>query len=369
MKKNKIVLYILCLLTLASILFFDNKYLLAIFWFFIGLYTINIYGIPKQKKYIRKSVIRLVLISILSYFIITYGLGLITGFSKNILDLNILTIFSNIWHIIIVIVSQEIFRYIYLKNSIKDKKAYILLTVVFIFLNIYNDIRFLDFHNHEKVFIFLSLVFVPTIVNNLLYNYLSFKVDYVPCLIMRLVFELYIYVFIIFPNLGNYLTSLFTLFYPLFVYLIIYKLFKYYDKDNEYIRLTRIRFIYIPLIVILSIVAYFVSGIGKHQLIAISSGSMEPVVYRGDALIYKKTKSLDEINIGTIIIYKKDNIIISHRVIGIDKDKFIIKTKGDNNNAPDNYDVKKDELMGIVTYNIKYIGFPTIWINEFFNNL
>lgn len=366
MNKNNYVIYILNLLLLISLIIYKNPFISSVFWLGITLYYILQFGYPRGEKIYKKNIIRLVIISIMSYFIIIYGLGLITGFSKNIFDLSIRMIISNTWHIVIAIFSQEIIRYICAKNSQQDKKSYILLTIIYIILTISNNLNF-DFHNHEKLFLFFCLTFIPAIANNTIYSYLTYKTGMIPSLIIRLVFELCIYIFPIFPDLGNYLTSLFTLFYPIFLYLITIGIFKYYDRDKKYIELTRIRFIYIPLIIITFFIAFLSSGIGNHHLIVIATGSMEPIIYRGDAIIYKKNLKIDDIEIGNIIAYKKDGMIITHRVVGLDKKQKILKTKGDNNNTVDNYTVKENEVLGLVVYNIKYIGFPTIWLKEGFN--
>ena len=93
---------------------------------------------------------------------------------------------------------------------------------------------------------------------------------------------------------------------------------------------------------------------------------MEPVIYRGDAVLVKKINNYDNIKIGTVLAYKKENILIIHRVVGMEKNqkKYIFKTKGDNNKDTDDYEVKEEEIVGTIIYNVKYIGFPTIWINE-----
>ena len=363
MKKNNYGFYLFGLILLVSIMIFNNHYLYSLFWIIASCFLIVEYGFSLNRNYFQKSVIRLILISIFSYFIITYTLGLITGYSSTVFDISIKGIISNIWYLIITIISQELIRYIYSKNINNDKKMYIFLTIIYIFLTISLNAN-IDFHNHEKIFILICMTIIPAIANHTLYSYLTYKCGFGASLLLRLVFETYIYIFPIFPNLGNYLTSLFSLFYPLFVYYITSKLFNYYNKEREYLNLTRMKYIYIPLLIIIIPIIYLVSGIGTHQIIAIASGSMQPIIYRGDAIIYKKINSLENIKIGTVIAYKQDGMIVVHRVVGIDKNTNTIKTKGDYNNTIDKYDIKQDDVLGIVVHNIKYIGFPTIWLNE-----
>ena len=56
---------------------------------------------------------------------------------------------------------------------------------------------------------------------------------------------------------------------------------------------------------------------------------------------------------------------IDNQISKID-DKHVIQTKGDANNTPDAWEVTDDEILGVVNYSIKYIGYPTLWFNEIY---
>ena len=89
------------------------------------------------------------------------------------------------------------------------------------------------------------------------------------------------------------------------------------------------------------------------------SGSMETQIMTGDVVVVKEidAKKLKE---NDIIAFKEDNnIVITHRIIEIIKDEngdTKYKTKGDNNNIEDNYEIKKEEILGKVCFHIKKIG-------------
>ena len=125
--------------------------------------------------------------------------------------------------------------------------------------------------------------------------------------------------------------------------------------------------IYIPVFVFLVILVMLVSGIFTHKLIAIGSNSMSPIYERGDAVIYKKIDAKD-LMVGEIIAFKKSERIVTHRIVKITKrgNSYIINTKGDANNAPDAWEVKDSEVLGVVNYSIKYIGYPTLWFNDIY---
>lgn len=369
--RNKLEYYIFPLILLISITMFKNDYWYSFFWIIMVSYLIIRCGFPKDKNYLKGNTIRIAIISIFSYFLITYSLGLITGFSNNIFNLKILNIIKNIFFPLVIIIFQELIRYIYAKKCQYDIKPYIFLTIIYIFLDIVIEFNHSILNNSEAIFIFICLTIIPKIAHHTLYSYITYKVSYVPTLIIRLVFSLYIYVLPIFPNLGNYITSILGIIYPYIVYKMISKNIRYYDKSDRYIVSLRRKYIYFPIILVLVLLVTLVSGIGKYQLVAIGSGSMEPVIYRGDAVLFKKIENYDAIKIGTVLAYKKEGVLITHRVVGINKknNSYIFKTKGDNNLEPDNYDILQDEVVGIVTYNIKYVGYPTIWLNEKFSKL
>lgn len=61
--------------------------------------------------------------------------------------------------------------------------------------------------------------------------------------------------------------------------------------------------------------------------LAISGNSMSPIIESGEKILIR-TVMIDEIKIGDIVIYKKNNKFISHRIISTDCPQFMIK--GDN---------------------------------------
>ena len=102
-------------------------------------------------------------------------------------------------------------------------------------------------------------------------------------------------------------------------------------------------------------------------MIAIASNSMVPVYARGDAIIFEKIdkKLLQD---DDIIVFKKDNILVAHRIINTKEvsSKLYFYTKGDANNSADGDMINEDDVLGIVRRVVKYIGFPTVWLNELF---
>ena len=68
-----------------------------------------------------------------------------------------------------------------------------------------------------------------------------------------------------------------------------------------------------------------------------------------------------------IVPSKKAEVIV-HRIAKIikEKGKYIFKTKGDHNNSIDNWEIRENEIIGVVHFKIKYIGYPTVIFNRLF---
>ena len=113
-------------------------------------------------------------------------------------------------------------------------------------------------------------------------------------------------------------------------------------------------------------------GIFKYEPIAIVSNSMNPIYYRGDIVIYSKPtiEELKNIEEDTIIIYSKEKQFVSHRVIKKYEENGVIYfiTKGDANLAEDADPVPMNKVIGIYACSVRYIGYPSVWLNQIFNN-
>ena len=361
--------FILLFSILLKTLFLTSKYntLINFFcWLVVFLILYFKYKIPKDKNFLKNNTIRIVIITLFSYFIITYSLGLILGFSRNIFSLKITSIIKNIFLPLSIIVLQELIRFIYAKNISKNIKPYIFLTIVYIISTIIYKGDIIYFNNGELIFKFICLIVIPTICFESLYSYITYKVSYIPTLLIKIVFELSAYILPIFPNLGDYISSVLGVIYPAIVYFLINKSVSYYDKKQKILKKHYYNLFTIPLLIVLSILVILISGIFRYKLIAIGSGSMEPIYYKGDGIIYDKKFKVDKLTKGTIIAFKKDSIIVTHRIVDIAEfnNKYYFKTKGDNNDNIDNFIVEGDKIQGVVVYKIPYIGRPTLWLNN-----
>ena len=96
-------------------------------------------------------------------------------------------------------------------------------------------------------------------------------------------------------------------------------------------------------------------------IVSVVSGSMEPVLYRGDLIILVAPNDL---KVKDVVIYQRPDIseTIIHRIIEEKDGGYIIK--GDNNQVADPGIVKKEQIIGKVVYAVPLLGYPRVLIFE-----
>ena len=143
-----------------------------------------------------------------------------------------------------------------------------------------------------------------------------------------------------------------------------------YEKEEKVImKRPRYHWIYfIVIAVFIGLQMCLVSGLFRYQILAVASNSMNPVFYRGDAVIIEK-RMPDELETNQVIAFKKGDNIFVHRIVKVRKENnvYYYTTKGDNNNVEDEGEVTISDVVGIVEYVVPVIGYPTVWLNELLN--
>ena len=85
------------------------------------------------------------------------------------------------------------------------------------------------------------------------------------------------------------------------------------------------------------------------------TGSMEPILHKGDIVIIKETKEIKE---NDIISFKEKNSVVTHRVIEVknedNKDYYI--TKGDANSGADTSLLSLEDIEGKYCFKIPFVG-------------
>ena len=106
-----------------------------------------------------------------------------------------------------------------------------------------------------------------------------------------------------------------------------------------------------------------------HPILAVASGSMEPVLYAGDLILIEGIDNAADIHVdtkeaeqpGDIIVFHRYNELIVHRAVEktLNSDgTYNFKTWGDNNVWPDGRLVKESEIVG------RYLDFKIPWLGN-----
>lgn len=93
-----------------------------------------------------------------------------------------------------------------------------------------------------------------------------------------------------------------------------------------------------------------------YPMASITSGSMWPVLKKGDLIFIKGIDSRDEVRKGDIIVYQNPKGFTIHRIIELREDTLV--TKGDANNVSDSPISYNDIIGKTVDWNDKPFRIP-----------
>ncbi len=372
--KNSLFMSILLIYILIYMFFLLDKLLIysesitASFCLLVAFISFILFGYQKdKKKYLKKNILGLVITQIIMYFVIIYSLGFLVGFLKNSYSLSVKNIFSNIFFNLIMIVGIEITRYNII-NANKDSKFIIAgYTLIFMLMELMLFIGTYDLSNTFGIFRFVTLAFIPLLVKHFLLSYLTYMVGYKPALLYRIVMECYVFLVPLEPDLGDYLSSIFSIGLPFLIFVYSSRMIGEYENGIEHdFSKGMFHLIDIPFYVFFILLICLISGYFSYFILGIGSQSMEPVLKRGDAVIVHKVNSPADLQEGDIIVYEHDGLSIVHRiVIKTEKDgEFYFYTKGDGNNSSDDIELSMKDIRGKVLLKIPYVAKPSIYVSN-----
>ena len=160
------------------------------------------------------------------------------------------------------------------------------------------------------------MVLITSISKNIFLTILCYKSDYANTIIYRLIMELYVFVVPIIPAFGEYINSILSISLPIILSFVVLVGLKRKVKEKPKNKKKGIISVIIMFLLLLLILIN--SGYFKYRTFTIGSNSMIPYMARGDVVVVEK--------------YKEDE----KRIIGVEKIR------------------------------IKYIGLPSVWLQEIF---
>ena len=309
------------------------------------------------------------LIALIVYIIAYFLLGLIFGFERTPYAKDLFSIIKNLWSFAGLIFFQEFIREALIKNEKKKVWNFILMTIIFaaINLNIFNIAS--NYETLKEGFMYTSTTLIPTILESALCTYLVYIGGVRFSIIYRLFVTVPPFIVPIIPNLDWFGTAIVGVLLPLAVY--VYINYVHVNKAERLSKRERRKYnpiVYVPVFVLIAMLAGFVMGLFKYQPIAVLSGSMSPTFNRGDAVVINKLNTTEkyELKEGDIIQFVSGTKYVVHRIVEITNDEYgnkLFVTKGDHNNTIDANKVAIEDVIGKVSFVVPYIGYPSVWLS------
>lgn len=330
----------------------------------ITYYLTEGFNIRVRNKYLKSEK---AFILVFFYFVLYFFFGLMVGFVDNI-SFDFKSIVNNFVSFFIVIIFKE---YIRSRMIFSSKKNYSLFFITILFILSDIDFRYLfdSLSTDFVLFDYLVKDIISIILLNVISTYLICETDIKVNYVFRGVFS-GILLFSPFLINNNWFIINLSLMLLLVILVIVFDFMNDFNdrkkrrkyKDGSIGTWCLFIFVFVFLL--------FIFGFFKYQPIAILSNSMKGYFSKGDAVIIEKINNddLSLINEGDVIYYKYEDKYITHRVVEIEKrnNSYVFKTKGDNNNTVDSWKVNGEDVVGVVKFYVKYIGWPSVLLNELF---
>lgn len=332
---------------------------------------ILLFGYERKSRRFKLELIFYVFAYCALFLLITYMIGLFIGFTRNVYSLNLSNLIHNIIPYFLLIVICEVLRYQISRKGEGSRLSYILVTLVLICVDLTLFLTTYDLSTGDGQIKYTCAVIMPSLFKNIMLLYFTKNGGIYPSLIYRLLLDLKLVVLPIFPNFGLYCDCIVYTILPVFMGFIIRLHLKQFKNNDENVTLKGLTlYNYLGFFIIFALVLtvnVLVSCSFKYNMIAIGSGSMQPKIYKGDAVVYEKLDIHKLPKTGQILVFNKDDKIVVHRIIEIvdinDTEK-IYYTKGDNNDSPDGYPIEVKDILGVVKTRIRYIGIPSVFLGE-----
>lgn len=313
-------------------------------------------GIPSVNK---GEVLTVLAVTALVYVAVYYMTGLKFGFYRNLDMLSL----GHIIPVTVIIISSEHIRKIIMAQEDRPAEILCYFSLVIAETLILGNVSYVTTFN--KFMNLVAVVFLPSLVANLLYHYLSRRYGAKPIVVYRLITTLYAYLIPIKPALSDSIVSFIKLVIPILIYVFIDTL---YERKRRY-ALEKKSKLAIPItvlaVVCMASVVMLISNQFRFGTLVIATESMTGEINKGDVVIFDQEDGqiYEE---GQVIVFEKYDITVVHRIIKIERinGQNRYYTKGDANEGEDSGYITDDDIIGSAVSRLPFIGYPTLWLRD-----
>ena len=364
-----IILIMSIILLINSFIQIFNLITYSLFLLFSFFIVKKLMGFEKDNFPDRKEIITILVISVFLFYAITYSAVFFWGILENRIVFTFSLLLNNIIPLFLIIILTELLRFIIIRKGRGYKSIWILAIILFTLIEVSIKMKGYDLNIGIDLLRFSIEVLSISIVKNILLCYLVNRTGYKATIIFRLIYEIPLYILPFFPNLGIFIDSVTKIIFPgilLFIFLFKYEIPNKYDIIKEKIK-SKVghKICYGIIVIIMGLLVALSSAKFNLFTIVVGSGSMRPVIQKGDLVLVKKVKP-NTLKKDDILVFNHEGITVVHRIIEIktQNGEPVFYTKGDTNENADDYGIDSENAIGKVIFKIKYIGYPTIWIND-----
>ncbi len=292
--------------------------------------------------------------------------GLAFGFVKPLYVFSFNTLWQYILPVSATVVASEILRSVMLAQ--KDKRISVLSYVICVLSEVLLSSTVSDIRSANLLVYVVAQISLPAITSNLLYHYLSRRYGAYPNIAYRLIISLFVYIIPVDSAVPDALFSLYRLLVPVFIYFFIDGL---YEKKRRYAlgKKKVLSYAASGIVIVMGVlVVMLVSCQFRFGLLVIGSPSMTGEINTGDAIIYEEYSD-QKIENGQVIVFKKGDTTVVHRVVDIEiiNNQRRYTTKGDANEHNDDGYITDANLVGVVRWKMPFIGYPTVMLRRLFD--
>lgn len=296
---------------------------------------------------------------------------LLDGFGKSPYSHSFKGILLNVLVIGSVLVGREAARG-YMVNSLAREEKFLVFIPIALLMTAfgYPVSKFTSLKSLEETVKYLAQYFVPDFCQNLLATYLAFLGGWIPSLIYMGVLQAFHWLSPILPNLKWITAALVGIMCPVFSLTAMQNIYLKETRTLKKLESKQESPLSWMVTSILSIgIIWFAVGVFPVYPSVVATGSMEPMIMPGDMILVDKVEKMgdiDRLKAGDVIQFKRENILISHRIVEvIEREKAkSFRTKGDNNNVEDRELVKPGDVKGRIIQVVPKIGWPTLLIKK-----
>lgn len=294
--------------------------------------------------------------------------GLFNGFGRSPYNFTFKGILFNLISVSGILIGRELVRGFFVSNF-PGRKKIVLFFILALFMSVIeiSPSRFLDLSSLQDTVIFFAKYFAPGFCLNLMATYLVYLCGPLSSIIYLGAILAFQWFSPILPNLSWLTTALVGILCPIFSLIFIRDLFREQSKDRRGRRGEEENPVAFLITAIVAIgIIWFSVGVFPVYPTIIATGSMSPVIKPGDVVLVHKIQAAEQLKVGEIIQFRRDEMLISHRIADVIDNNGVIsyQTKGDANPGPDIENVEFTAIKGVVTNVIPKIGVPALLFKD-----